>query len=126
MKISGVSGYPLDLSLKKEIKCLGQLIAPEKVRELYGQVGLDIFEGRKVKLTDEQEVAPKSLKEKFINFFKKKQPQVRYEEHDSLFTLMHKYIYIHKSGNYSDFDKMFGKRGLEIAKTFEAIGFFKP
>ena len=106
MKTSSVSSYPLDLSLKKEIKCLGKLIAPEKVRELYGQVGLDIFEGRKVKLTDEQEVVPKSFKEKIINFFKKKQPKIQYEEQDSLFTLMHKYIYIHKSGNYSDFDKI--------------------
>lgn len=119
----GYYNYP---SLKSEVSNIGDLT---KVRELYGQIGVDILEtnGKYVTLVKNKSSKPQSLLNKIITFLRlsteTKKNIYKYNEDDTLSDVMQKYMCNETSGTYDDILKMFGKRGIEQMETFKAMGY---
>ena len=119
----GYYNYP---SLKSEVSNIGDLT---KVRELYGQIGVDILEtnGKYVTLVKNKSSKLQSLLNKIITFLRlsteTKKNIYKYNEDDTLSDVMQKYMCNETSGTYDDILKMFGKRGIEQMETFKAMGY---
>lgn len=95
----------------------------EKVRELYGDFGVDLFEGKQPSLIKE---TPKSknpvinIVNKVKDYFSKK---AEFEPDDSMFRIVHKYIFNEKAGLVKDIETKFGKSGKRILEGMERMGY---
>ena len=109
---------------------LRTLVASEKnknvkfIRQNYGQLGLDIFENKKVPSILNKKDKSKfsrlinSIKQ-FFGFIGKED----YKESDSLNVAMFKYLYNNKQVKDTDIEKVFGKSGMELFEVFKSAGY---
>ena len=111
--------------LKQVIKNFPEF-SKEKVRELYGSIGVDIFEGKdKITILSDKDFKKSQT---LINRIKKwwsGKGKLDYEEKDSMKDLVHKYAYNEKQGTYAQIEEKFGKEGVRIANIFKVMGYFK-
>jgi hypothetical protein len=98
----------------------------EKVRELYGSIGVDIFEGKdKITiLSDKDYKKSQKLIPRIIKWWSGN-GKYDYEEKDSMKDLVMKYGCNEGSGTYAQIEEKFGKEGVRIADIFKIIGYFK-
>ena len=97
----------------------------EKVKTLYGDIGVDIFEGKEkiTILSKEDYKKSQSFISKAIRWWSGK-GKLDYEENDSVKDLVHKYAYNQTSGTFDEIEEKFGKEGRRVADIFKVIGFF--
>ena len=112
-------------SLKQVIK---QMPNPtrESVKKMYGDIGVDIFEGKKkVTILPEKDLkAPAKLINK-INNWLIGNGKVDYEEKDSVKDLVLKYGYNNIRCTYAELEEKFGQEGIRIANIFKVMGYFR-
>ena len=111
--------------LKQVIK-QSPAFSKEKVKELYGNIGVDILEGKdKITiLSDKDYKKSQKLVNKIIKWWSGK-GKVDYEEEDSMKDLVMKYAYNEKQGTYAQLEEKFGKEGIRIADIYKVMGYFK-
>ena len=111
--------------LKKLIK-QNPSLTREKVKKLYGDIGVDIFEGKdKITiLSDTNDKKSKTLINRIIKWWSGNE-KLDYEENDSIKDLVHKYAYNQKRGTFSDIEEKFGQEGRKAADIFRIIGFLR-
>ena len=110
----------------KEVIKESPAFSKEKIKELYGNIGVDIFEGKdKITiLSDKDYKKSQKLVNKIIKWWSGK-GKVDYEEEDSMKDLVMKYAYNEKQGTYAQLEEKFGKEGTRIADIFKVMGYFK-
>ncbi len=88
----------------------------EKVKTLYGDIGVDIFEGKEkiTILSKEDYKKSQSFISKAIRWWSGK-GKLDYEEKDSVKDLVHKYAYNQTSGTFDEIEEKFGKEGRRVA-----------
>ena len=96
----------------------------EKVRELYGDFGVDLFVGKeKPSLIKEKNKSKNPL----VNLFNRVKdyfsPKAEFEPDDTMFRVVHKYIFNEKSGHTKDIKQKFGKNGMDILHKMEIMGY---
>ena len=98
----------------------------ERVKMLYGDIGVDIFEGKdKITiLSDKDNKKSKTLINRIIKWWSGNE-KLDYEENDSIKDLVHKYAYNQKRGTFSDIEEKFGQEGRKAADIFRIIGFLR-
>jgi hypothetical protein len=112
---------PLKTIIKQNLS-----LTREKVKTLYGDVGVDIFDGKdKITiLSDKDYKKSQSFMSKAIKWWIGK-GKLDYEEKDSVKDLVHKYAYNQTSGTFNEIEEKFGKEGRRVADIFKVIGSFK-
>ena len=96
----------------------------EKVKELYGDFGVDLFVGKeKPSLIKEK---PKS-KNPLVNLFNRVKDhfsqKAEFEPDDTMFRVVNKYIFNEKSGLTKDIEQKFGKSGMDVFHRMERMGY---
>ncbi len=94
------------------------------IRQNYGQLGVDIFENKKTPSILNPKDTTKFSKlinwiKQFFGFIGKED----YEESDSLYKVMFKYLCNNKCGKESDIENVFGKKGMEMLDVFKRTGY---
>ena len=94
------------------------------IRQNYGQLGVDILENKKTPSILNPKDTTKFSKlinriKQFFGFIGKED----YEESDSLYKVMFKYLYNNKCGKESDIENVFGKKGMEMLDVFKRTGY---
>ncbi len=112
-----------NIPLKKIIK-QNPSLTREKVKTLYGDIGVDIFEGKeKITILSEKDYKKShSFINRAISWWSGK-GKLDYEEKDSVKDLVHKYAYNQTSGTYDEIKEKFGEEGRRVADIFRVIGF---
>lgn len=111
------------LPLAAEIK---QMKKPtvEKVRDLYGDFGVDLFVGKEHPSIIKQKPKSKNPIVNLINKIKEHfEGKAEFEPDDSMFRIVHKYIFNEKAGLVKDIETKFGKRGIRILEGMERMGY---
>ncbi len=101
-------------------------LTKERVKTLYGDIGVDIFEGKKniTILSDKDYKKSQSFISKAIRWWSGK-GKLDYEEKDSIKDLVHKYAYNQKFGTFDEIEQKFGKEGRRVSDIFKVIGFLQ-
>ena len=110
--------------LKKVIK---QMPNPtrENVKRLYGNIGVDIFEGKdKVTILSDKDVKNSKKLTSRIKKWWNRNSKLDYEENDSIKDLVLKYGHNNLRGTMDDIEEHFGKEGRRIAGIYKIIGYF--
>ena len=94
------------------------------VKDLYGNFGLDIFEGKKnpTILSDKEFKKSISIISKIRTWFTGNS-LYDYEENDTLSDILFKYIGNKKYGLVKNIESKFGKKGLEQLNRFGRMGY---
>lgn len=96
----------------------------EKVRKLYGQLGVDIFQKKEqISILDKKEQTPFR---KFINRIKADlgfRYPMDYSKKDSICDVILKYMCNKKCGTTKEFEEMFGEKGLEQLRRYQSVGY---
>ena len=97
----------------------------EKVKMLYGDIGVDIFEGKdKITILEDKDIKKtKGFMNNFINWFKNNK-KLDYEESDSIKDLVLKDGYNNNNRTYEEIEAKFGKEGRRVVDIFALTGFF--
>ena len=110
--------------LKKIIK-QNSTLTREKVKTLYGNIGVDIFEGKnKITILSKEDY---NKSQTFLSKIRKwwnGNGKFDYEEQDSVKDLVLKYGCNNISGTYAEIEEKFGKEGRRVADIFKLIGVF--
>ena len=117
-----LSGY--NMTLAEEIHSLRGM-KTESVRKLYGDIGVDIFEGRKPSILSDND---KKESKKLINRIKawwSGMNKFDFEQKDSLRDVILKYAYNKGSGKTEDIKKLFGQEGLSELKIMNKMGYIE-
>jgi len=118
------SYYPKPVTLKEEVMRIGDI---DKVRELYGQIGVDIFKskGKISILSETADTGQNSILQKIKKILDLHKTEIKYDydENDTLSDVMLKYMSNEKSGTYTDIQSKFGKLGVDQMDTFKAMGY---
>ena len=94
----------------------------EHVQDLFGSVGADIFEKRKVSIVDKSKLSAKyPIINKFMQIFAVP-TQTEFEQLDTPYMACLKYICNHESGLYEDFKNKFGKVGQRVFYGLGLLG----
>ena len=107
-------------TLYKNVKSLK--VPLQQVRKLYGEIGVDIFEGRKPTILSNEEIAESK---KIINRIKawwSGMSKFDYEEGDRLSDVILKYASNKKSGSVKDIEIMFGQVGVKELEVMRKMG----
>ena len=113
-------------NLYEQVKALKNF-SNAQVRQTYGQIGVDIFQGKK-KISI---ITDKSYKkdDKFINSVKSflgvDKRKYDYNKKDSLYDVMFKYLVNKEQVNSSEIKNMFGEKGLEVMNVFKAMDYVR-
>ena len=96
------------------------------IKTLYGNIGVDIFEGKEkiTILSDKDYKKSQSFISKVIKWLNG-EGKLDYEENDSVKDLVHKYIYNQKFGTFEEIEEKFGKAGRNVVDIFRVIGYFE-
>ena len=120
-KITFPSRFYEPQSLYQEIKALKKS-TPEKVKQMYGDFGLDIYNGKStLTILSEKEKNP-SIMTKIKTWFTGKAP-ADYEECDSLLTVLFKYVGNKEVGLEKDIQDKFGEQGIKKLESLRRLGY---
>ncbi len=95
---------------------------PSFIREQFGKIGLDIYEGRTPTILSADDIRESK---KLINRIKKwwsGTGKFDYEQNDCLFNIILKYALNKKSGTVKEIEEMFGKEGVSELKSMRYMG----
>ena len=120
------------IGLSREITPLKQVIKQmpnptrESVKKMYGDIGVDIFEGKnKITILSEKDYNKSQTILSKIKKWWSGTEKFDYEEKDSVKDLVLKYGYNNHSGTYEEIEEKFGREGLRIANIFKVMGYFR-
>lgn len=118
----------LTLSAKSYEKSLYQEIQQNKnmpiisIKRMYGEFGVDIFEGKKqLTILSEKEKNPNFIK-RIVRWFTGNAP-LEYEEGDTMFDVVFKYIANKKAGLEKDIETKFGEEGIKKLHSLQRLGY---
>ena len=117
--VKKLAGY--NMTLYEEVKSLRCPV--EHVRKLYGDIGVDIYEGRTPTILSEQEIKDSK---KLINRIKKWWSGMglyEYEPKDRLRDVILKYGCNKQTGKVEDIKKLFGDAGVSELEIMRKMGF---
>ena len=112
-------------SLKNEIRSM-QTSSLQEVRKLYGQLGVDIYQGKR-NITILEPEKKRGLKY-FINkvrYFLGTRYQKDYEPNDSLHVVVMKHIFNKGKVLDTDVKQKFGEKGLKKLESFIKLGYLE-
>ena len=110
-----------NISLYNQIRMLN--IPINRIKTLYGDIGVDIYEGRKPSILSEDDV---KKSKKLINRLKTwltGKNKLEYDEKDSIHDVILKYMYNKKFGKNCDIENKFGAEGLRELSIMRAMGY---
>lgn len=116
--------FPIRFSEKSLYKEIHSLKNPTEnsIKKLYGDFGLDMFNGKvKPTILSEEEKNPDII-EKILYWLNGNSP-MDYEEGDSLLAVLLKYLGNKKVCLKNDIEEKFGKRGLNKLGLLRQIGY---
>lgn len=119
--VKNLRGY--NMSLFEEVRSLS--VPKEQVKKLYGDIGIDIFEGKTPTILSEEDIKESK---KLINRVKawwSGMNKFDYEEKDRLRDVILKYAYNKGSGKTEDIEKLFGEEGLSELKVMNIMGYIE-
>ncbi len=121
-----IIGLSMERTPLKTIIKQSPALTREKVKTLYGDIGVDIFDGKEkiTILSDSDYKKSNSFINRIIRWWSG-QGKLDYEECDSVKDLVHKYTYNQKVGTFDEIEAKFGKEGLRVADIFKVMGFLK-
>lgn len=124
--VTEIVGLSMERTPLKTIIKQNPSLTREKVKTLYGDIGVDIFEGKeKISiLSDKDYKKSQSFVSKAIKWWSGK-GKLDYEETDSIKDLVHKYAYNQKCGTFEEIEEKFGKEGRRVADIFKVMGFLR-
>ena len=124
--VTEIVGLSMERTPLKTIIKQNPSLTREKVKALYGDVGLDIFEGKEkiTILSDKDFKKSQSFISKALKWWSGK-GKFDYEESDSIKDLVHKYAYNQKFGTFEEIEEKFGKEGRRVADIFKVMGFLR-
>ena len=117
-----LEGY--NMTLAEEVHSLRRM-NKESVRKLYGDIGVDIFVGRKPSILSQED---KKESKKLIYRIKawwKGLGKLEYEENDRLRDVILKYTYNNKTGKTEEIRKLFGDKGVSELDIMYLMGYIK-
>lgn len=95
----------------------------EKIKELYGDFGVDLFIGKTPSLTKNKSKSKNPL----VNLFNRVKDyfsqKAEFEPDDTMFRVVNKYIFNEKSGLTKDIEQKFGKSGMKVFKSMQKMGY---
>ncbi len=96
----------------------------EKVKELYGDFGVDLFVGKEKPSLIKQRPKSKNPVVNIINKIKDHfAKKAEFEPEDTMFRVVNKYIFNEKCGLTKDIENKFGKSGMKVLKQMENMGY---
>ena len=111
-----------NMTLYEEIRAL-RCTSAENVRELYGELGVDIYNGKiPTILSDTDKKRTKSLIYRIIKWWSGI-GILDYEQSDRLRDVILKYGYNKKGGLVKDINRIFGSRGVAELETMSRMGY---
>lgn len=112
---------PTRCSLTQEIKTLKKP-TKETIKKLYGDFGVDIYEGKKQPTILTEKERKRNIFDKIKTWFTGVAPD-DYEEGDSLFDVVFKYVGNKKVGLEKDIEEKFGKEGIKKLRSLQRLGY---
>ena len=125
MKTTEIIGLSLEVTpLKKIIQRMPNATKTE-VKKMYGDIGVDIFEGKdKISILPEEDIQKsKTLVSKFRKWWSGN-CKFEYEEKDTLKDLVLKYGCNNTRVTSQEIEEKFGQEGRRIANLYEIMGYF--
>ena len=119
--IKNLRGY--NISLYEEVHSLR--VPKEQVKKLYGEIGVDIFEGKTPTILSEEDIKESK---KLINRVKawwSGMNKFDYEQKDRLRDVILRYVYNKGAGKTKDIEKLFGQEGLSELKIMNKMGYIE-
>ena len=96
----------------------------ENIKLLYGDFGVDLFEGKRkpplVKQKKESKNPIVKIIDKIKDYFSSK---AEFEPDDTMYWVVNKYIFNEKKGFVKDIETKFGKKGMEVFGRLERMGY---
>lgn len=117
--IKKLAGY--NMTLSEQVRSMK--VPVEQVRRLYGDIGVDIYEGRTPSILSEDEI---KKSKKLINRIKawwSGMGNFEYEPQDRLRDVLLKYAYNKRCGKTKEIEKLFGEEGLRELKIMQKMGY---
>ena len=98
----------------------------ETVKQLYGNIGVDIFEGKaKITILSDKDLKKSQTLLSKIRKWWSGSGKFDYEENDSVKDLVLKYGCNNRMGTYTELEEKFGQEGVRIANIFKIVGYFR-
>ena len=98
----------------------------ETVKQLYGNIGVDIFEGKaKITILSDKDLKKSQTLLSKIRKWWSGSGKFDYEENDSVKDLVLKYGCNNRMGTYTELEEKFGQEGVRIADIFKIVGYFR-
>ena len=119
-RVNSLQNYEYYMTLYNRVKSMEQ--NPSLIRERYGSIGVDIFEGRTPTILTKEEM---SDSKKLINRIKSwwnGTGKLDYEKKDRLSDTIMKYAYNKQKGTIKEVERLFGKEGAAELKRLSDIG----
>ena len=115
-----LQGY--NMSLYEEVHSLGKT-TKEHVKKLYGDIGVDIFEGRKPTILSEDDIKESKKILNRIKAFWSGMGKYDYENGDRLRDVILKYAHNKNVGKVKDIENLFGESGVSELKFMAQMGY---
>ena len=117
--VKKLAGY--NMTLYEEVKSLRCPV--EHVRKLYGDIGVDIYEGRTPTILSEQEIKDSKKLINRIKHWWSGMGLYEYEPKDRLRDVILKYGCNKQTGKVEDIKKIFGDDGVSELEIMRKMGF---
>ena len=119
-RVNSIQNYVYYMTLCNRVKCYKRDAA--FIREKFGKVGLDIYEGRtSTILSEAEQTRPKNLIERIKPWWNGND-KYDYEPKDRLSDLILKYGHNKQGGTVKEVEDLFGKEGVAELKLLSNIG----
>jgi hypothetical protein len=117
-----IAGY--NMSLAEQVN-LYRNHPRETVKMRFGEVGTDIYDGKKPTILSQEEIKEsKKLINRIKNWWNG-MGKFDYEEGDRLSDVILKYALNKQSGTVKDIEKLFGKEGVSELKVMSRMGYIE-
>ena len=98
----------------------------ESVKKMYGDIGVDIFEGKdKITILSDKDLKKSQTLLSKIRKWWSGSGRLDYEEKDCVKDLVLKFGCNNHSGTYEEIEEKFGQEGRKVAEIFRIIGYFR-